>query len=143
MESRDVIGFNKEIGQLLNCKVKILLKHKEDYYITGQLKGFSRNNESIVLIGAKDTIGNKFEKIVIHGSDWLIITLEETPFPMEGLYKRLKNIFPPGQVQFVPEVGAISIMGKINVTQKGVTGEGPLYERVKKIYDSYISEIEG
>jgi hypothetical protein len=83
-----------------------------------------------------------FSKIVIKGDDWLNITLEKTPFPMEGLWERLKNVFPPGQVQYEEDVRAISVLGKISVTESGVKGDGPLYERVKKIFESYKSEIE-
>ncbi|MFX0103723.1 MAG: Lsm family RNA-binding protein [Candidatus Hodarchaeota archaeon] len=142
MEARDIASYNKNIGLILESKVKVLLKHKEDYYITGTLKGFSRSSESVFLIDAQDTSGNMFSKIIIKGDDWLTITLEKTPFPMEGLWERLKNVFPPGQVQYEEDVRAISVLGKINVTESGVTGEGPLFERVKKIFESYRNEIE-
>ncbi|MBN2153221.1 MAG: Lsm family RNA-binding protein [Candidatus Lokiarchaeota archaeon] len=142
MESRDAIGYNKEMNLMLEAKVKVQLRHKENFFMTGTLKGFSRQSESIFLVNADDTIGNKFTKIVIHGSDWLNITLESTPFPMEGLYTRLKGVLPPGQVKYMPEIQAISVMGKINVTDKGVTGDGPLFERVKTIYDQYVADVQ-
>ncbi len=125
---------------MLESKVKVQLKHKENFFVTGTLKGFSRS-DSIFLVNADDTIGNKFVKLVIHGSDWISISLEGTPFPMEGLHQRLKNVFPPGQVKYMPEIQSISVMNKITVNDKGVTGEGPLYERVKAIYDQYIAEV--
>ncbi|MEX2682703.1 MAG: Lsm family RNA-binding protein [Candidatus Sigynarchaeota archaeon] len=140
MESRDAVGYNKEMNTMLEAKVKVQLKHKENYFVTGTLKGFSRS-DSIFLINAEDTLGNKYTKLVIHGSDWLSISLEGTPFPMEGLSLRLKNVFPPGQVKYMPDIQSISVMGKITINDKGVTGEGPLYERVKAIYDQYITEI--
>ncbi len=140
MESRDAIGYNKEMNTMLESKVKIQLKHKENFFVTGTLKGFSRS-DSIFLLNADDTLGNKFSKLVIHGSDWLTISLEGTPFPMEGLFARIKNVLPPGQVRYMPELQAISVLGKINVTDKGVTGEGPLFDRVKAIYDQYMAEV--
>ncbi|MHA1681018.1 MAG: Lsm family RNA-binding protein [Promethearchaeota archaeon] len=142
MESRQFMGFNKEIGMLLNAKVKVLLKYKEDVYVVGVFKGFSKNAETIFLTDANDTMGNSFSKIIIKGDQWLSITLESTPFPMEGLYTRLKGVFPPGQVNFLSEANAISVMGKINVTENGVSGDGPLFERVKKIFDTYVSSLE-
>lgn len=142
MESRDTINFQKEMSTLLDGKVKVLMKHKENYYLTGTLRGFSRKNESIFLTNAQDTLGNEFIKLVIHGDEWVTISLEETPFPMEGLFSRLKNVFPPGQVQYMPDIQAISVMGKINVTEGGVKGEGPLYDRVKKIYQQYVEDLE-
>nr|MDO8111439.1 Lsm family RNA-binding protein [Candidatus Sigynarchaeota archaeon] len=140
MEARDVVGYNKEMLNMLEAKVKIQLKNKENFFVTGMLKGFSKN-DSIFLTNAEDTSGNKFTKLVINGSNWISISLESTPFPMEGLFQRLKNVFPAGQVKYMPEIQAISVMGKINVTDKGVNGEGPLFERVKSIYDQYISEV--
>lgn len=141
MESRDVVGFNKEIGILLESKVKVQLKHRDNFFVVGLLKGFSKS-DSIFLKDAKDTIGNAYDKLVIHGSDWLMISLEGTPFPMEGLYQRLKNVIPGGTVAYKPEIGAISIMGgKITVTETGVTGDGPLFDRVKQIYKQYIDDM--
>lgn len=140
MESKDAVGYNKEMNMMLDGRVKIQLKHKENFFVIGTLRGFSRT-DSIFLVSAEDTARNKFAKLVINGSDWISISLESTPFPMEALYQRLKNVFPPGQVKYMPDIQAIQVMGKINVTDKGVTGEGPLYERVKSIYDKYISEV--
>ncbi|MBD3186434.1 hypothetical protein GF325_06375 [Candidatus Bathyarchaeota archaeon] len=142
MESRQFMGFNKEVGALLNSKVKVQLKHKESYFIVGVFKGFSKAAESIFLTDASDTSGNTYAKILIKGDDWLSVTLEATPFPMEGLYQRLKKVFPPGQVSFMSEANAISVMGKINVTENGVKGEGPLYDRVKKIFDMYVADLD-
>ena len=141
-DSRDIAGFNKEVSQMLESKVKVQLKHADEFFITGTLKGFSRNKESIILVDAADTVGNKYTKIVIHGEDWLTIVTEETPFPMEGLYTRLKNVFPPGQVKYMSDIGAITVMGKINVNASGVTGDGPLFERVKKIYQNYADGLD-
>jgi len=140
MESKDAIGYNKEMNMMLDGRVKIQLKHKENFFVIGTLRGFSRT-DSIFLINAEDTSHNKYAKLVINGSDWISISLESTPFPMENLYSRLKNVFPPGQVKYMQDIQAIQVMGKINVTDKGVTGEGPLFERVKAIYDKYISEV--
>ncbi len=140
MESRDAVGYNKEMNMMLEAKVKVQLKNKENFFVTGTLKGFSRS-DSIFLVNADDTLGNKYNKLVIHGSNWLSISLEGTPFPMEGLSVRLKGVFPPSGVKYIPEIQSISVMGKITISEKGVTGEGPLFERVKAIYDQYISEI--
>jgi small nuclear ribonucleoprotein (snRNP)-like protein len=140
MESRDAIGYNKEMNMMLEAKVKVQLKHKDNFFVTGTLKGFSRT-DSIFLLNAEDTTGNKYTKFVISGSDWMSISLESTPFPMEALFTRLKGVFPPTQVRFIPEINAIQVMGKINVTDKGVSGEGPLVERVKAIYDTYMNEM--
>ena len=79
MESRDVVGFNKEIGLLLESKIKVQLKHKDNFFVVGTLKGFSKS-DNIFLKDAKDTVGNVYDKLVIHGSDWVMISLEETPF---------------------------------------------------------------
>ncbi|MHA1793855.1 MAG: Lsm family RNA-binding protein [Promethearchaeota archaeon] len=142
MESRQFIGFNKEMSLIIGSKVKVQLKTKDNYYITGAFKGFSKTAESIFLTDAKDTLGNLYSKIIIHGNEWITITLEKTPFPMEGLYQRLKNMFPPGQVQYDADVGALTVMRKIHVTEKGVTGEGPLVEKVKNIFRTYVDEVK-
>ncbi len=128
------------MNMMLESKVKVQLKNKENFFVVGTLKGFSRT-DSIFLVNADDTIGNRFNKLVIHGSNWISISLEATPFPMEGLYTRLKNVFPPGQVKYMPEIQSILVMGKININEKGVTGDGPMFERVKAIYDQYIAEV--
>jgi hypothetical protein len=141
MESRENVGFAKEIGAMLEAKVKVSMKSRENYFVVGNLKGFSRTTESLILTNAQDTLNNAYSKIVIHGSEWSTITLESTPFPMEGLFQRLKNVFPPGQVKYVPEAQTISVMGKYSINESGVNGEGPVVDRIKLIYRQYIDEV--
>jgi hypothetical protein len=76
MESRDAVGYNKEMNIMLESKVKVQLKNKENFFVIGTLKGFSRT-DSVFLVNADDALrilANKKEYL-FHGVEnvtWLV-----------------------------------------------------------------------
>jgi hypothetical protein len=64
----------------------------------------------------------------------------ESPFNLEGLKERLERVFP-NMVQSFPEAGVLVVMNKIRVDESGVIeGTGPAAERVRNIYNRFLSE---
>ena len=75
---------------------------------------------------------------MIRSSYYHYLTVEEEPFPMQGLADRIATIFSKGHVNFIEDQNFISILyGKILVNEDGVRGTGPSADRVKKIYEQF------
>lgn len=132
--------YNSELGTLIDKIIKVYLDG--DKFIVGQLKGISEDS-NLILTNAKNEKNKVFPKIVIRNSYYNYFTLEEEPFPMEALAERISKIFSKGHVNYIAEQNVISILnGKIVVNEDGVRGEGPSADRVKKIYEQFIMDLE-
>ncbi|HDD42598.1 MAG TPA: small nuclear ribonucleoprotein (Sm), partial [Nitrososphaeria archaeon] len=54
--------------------------------------------------------------------------------------ERLSRVFP-NMVRYIKEADVILVMDRIRVTKDGVVeGTGPAAERVKKVYEEWLSE---
>ena len=127
--------YNTELGTLLDKIVKVYLD-KEKFFV-GQLKGISEDS-NLILINAKNDKGKSFPKLFIRSSYYNFVSLEEEPFPMIALADRIATIFSKGHVKHIEDQNIISILsGKIIVDEKGVRGEGPSADRVRKIYEQF------
>ena len=132
--------YNTEIGSLIDKVVKVYLD--DDKFFVGYLKGVSEDS-NIILDNAKNEKGKPFPKLLVRSSFYNYVTLEEEPFPMQALADRISKIFSKGHVNYISEQNVISILnGKIVIDENGVRGDGPSAERVKKIYEQFIMDIE-
>ncbi len=81
-------------------------------------------------------------KVAMNGDNVREIRLTEKPFDFRALGERLNRVFP-GLVSVREDIGAIIVMEKIKVTDKGVTeGTGLAADKVKAIFDDYMREAE-
>lgn len=79
-------------------------------------------------------------KVAMNGDNVREIKLTERPFDFKALADRLNRVFP-GLVSVREDVGAIIVMDKIKVTDKGVTdGTGLAADKVRAIFDDYLRE---
>jgi small nuclear ribonucleoprotein (snRNP)-like protein len=125
-----------ELNNFIDKNVKVVTIRGVAY--EGKLLGFDTSNLSICL--GDVVIGNeKYSRVIIRGDAISEILLKEKPFDLKGLSDRLSKVFP-NMVKYYEDVGVITVMDRIKVTAKGVEGSGPMFERVKKIYDQYIME---
>ena len=132
-------SYNQELGLLLDKIVKVYLDG--DKFFVGQLKGVSEDS-NLILINAKNEKNKDFPKLLIRSSYYKFVSVEEEPFPLKALSERIATIFS-GHVNFIEDQNIISILnGKIIVDENGVRGSGPSADRVKKIYEQFIMDIE-
>ncbi|MFW9948371.1 MAG: Lsm family RNA-binding protein [Candidatus Odinarchaeota archaeon] len=133
--------YNTELQSLLDRIVKVYLD--KDKFFVGTLKGVSETLD-LILTNAKNEKNKTFPKILIRGSYYHYVTVEEEPFPMQSLADRIATIFSKGHVNYIEDQNVISILnGKILVDANGVRGTGPSAERVKKIFEQFKLDIEG
>ncbi|MHA1230269.1 MAG: Lsm family RNA-binding protein [Candidatus Helarchaeota archaeon] len=134
--------FYRDIANLIGARVKVQTNFSENKIYIGTLSSYDRNTMSIFLRDVNDEDGNKFDKIIIYGP-WIQYIIEtEKPFDLKGLAESLAKLFPPGEVEYIESAGTIMILNKIKVTEEGVSGTGPLAERVKKAFDEFVAEKE-
>ncbi|MFX1496831.1 MAG: Lsm family RNA-binding protein [Promethearchaeota archaeon] len=132
--------YNTELQSLIDKIVKVYLD--KDKFFVGLLKGVSEDS-NIILENAKNEKNKDFPKVLIRSTYYFFITVEEEPFPMQALADRIATIFSKGHVNYIGDQNIISILnGKIIVDENGVRGSGPSAERVKKIYEQFILDIE-
>ncbi|MGQ9679285.1 MAG: Lsm family RNA-binding protein [Candidatus Bathyarchaeia archaeon] len=132
--------FYDELGQLINKQVQVV--DSTGRVIEGVLLGYDNNTMSLCLGDVKSEKGTKIHRVFIYGSNIQKVEASERPFNLEGLVERLERVFP-SMVRLYPEAGVIVVMDKIRVTEKGVIeGSGPAADRVKDVYQRFISETE-
>ena len=140
MKIVSVRQYNTELGTLIDKIVKVYIK--KDILFVGQLKGISEDS-NLILVNAKNEKNKSFPKLFIRNFFYSIVSLEEEPFPMIALADRIATIFSKGHVNYIDDQNIISILsGKIIVDEKGVRGEGPSADRVRKIYEQFKMDLE-
>lgn len=130
--------FFEELAQLVNKSVQVV--DSDGNPVEGVLLGYDPNTLSLCLGDVRGMGGARIHRVFIYGSAIARIAASERPFNLEGLAERLERVFP-NMVRLYPEAGVIVVMDKIRVTERGVVeGSGPAAERVKDIYERFISE---
>lgn len=130
--------FFEEFGQLINKPVQI--EDSAGKVLEGTLLGYDVKSMSICLGDVKGEKGTKIFRVFIYGSTISKISASERPFNLEGLAERLERVFP-NMVRLYSDAGIIVVMDKIRVDESGlVEGSGPAADRVRDIYQRFISE---
>lgn len=128
--------FGDELNAFLGRQVVVATAEGKEY--NGQLVGVD-DKLNIVLdkvVGA----GPGVFKVAMNGGNVREIKLTEKPFDFKALAERLNRVFP-GLVSVREDIGAIIVMEKIKVTDKGVTdGTGLAADKVRSIFDDYLRE---
>lgn len=107
---------------------------------TGTLVGINPDSLSLCVAEAKDDTGKVSHRVFLNGNVVAQISSTEKPFDLRSLASRLEKVFPT-MVKLYEDKGFIWIMDKVKLTEKGVMeGSGPAAERVKRVYDQFISE---
>ncbi|RLE53881.1 MAG: hypothetical protein DRJ26_02705 [Candidatus Methanomethylicota archaeon] len=130
--------FLRELTSLLDKMISVRTTLGRTY--SGRLIGYDPNTLSLCLSNAKDESGATYARVFIRGDVVSEIIREEEPFDLRGLAERLEKVFP-NMVKLYEDAGVIVVMDRIRVTEEGVVeGTGPVAERVKRIYEQFVSE---
>jgi len=130
--------FFEELGQLVSKPVVVVDVAGKTY--EGELLGYDSSTLSICLGNVKGDKGAITHRLFIAGSSVARILATERPFNLEGLKERLERVFP-NMVQMYAEAGVIVVMGKIRLNEQGIIeGTGPAADRVKDIYQRFLTE---
>ena len=118
----------------------VLVEVADGRHYTGILTGVDENLN--IILDKVSGAGENVFKVAVNGSNVKEIKLTEKPFDFRALADRMSRVFP-GLVSVREDVGAIIVMEKIKVTDKGVTeGSGLAAEKAKAIYYEYMRETK-
>ena len=132
--------FFEALSKILRKTVTITLLDGKTY--VGTLEGCSPDTMSVCLGNAKDDKGKTIPTIFLNGNIVGQILATEKPFNLKGLSDRLERVFPR-MVKIYEDIGVIVVMDKIRLNESGLLeGLGPAAERVKKVYDEFMKELE-
>lgn len=126
--------FAEELASLVGKKV--IIETMDGIKYDGQLSAIS---EDLNVILSNVVGGENIKKLIINGNFVKRVELTEKLFDLKALAVKLEKIFP-NNVRLMEELGAIMVMDKIKVTEKGVEGTGLATIRVREIYEEYLRE---
>ena len=133
-------AFRREVNHMINELVIVELKNGQK--VRGVLKALFPDNLSIIL-GDVSIGGEKYASVVFSGDYISAIYLRKVKIDLDELKDMLEKVFPR-MVSYRRDQGVIIVMNKIRVTESGIEGErGPVYERVKKIYNEFTTKKKG
>jgi small nuclear ribonucleoprotein (snRNP)-like protein len=128
--------FGEELNAFLGRHVVVVTSEGKEY--SGQLMGVDEKLDIVLdkVVGA----GPNIFKLAMNGGGVREIRLMDRPFDYKTLGERLSRVFP-GLVSVREDIGAIIVMEKIKVTDKGIVeGTGLAADKVKTIFDDYMRE---
>ncbi len=130
--------FGEEITAFVGKPV--MVETVDDKHYSGLLLGIDENLNLILdrVTGA----GENVFKVAVNGKNVKEIKLTERPFDYRALGDRMNRVFP-GLVSVRESIGAVIVMDKIKVTEKGVVeGSGLAADKAKAIYEEYVRETK-
>jgi small nuclear ribonucleoprotein (snRNP)-like protein len=95
----------------------------------------------LVLGDAKDSDGNIYYRVIIHGDRISEILVRSQPLfdPNEfSSYISSKLNLPPGSVKVIREANLVIVYDKYKVSENGVEGSGPLASKLYSLYQEYV-----
>lgn len=130
--------FADEFSSILDKTVKVYLSNGLSF--EGRVSAYNPSDYSLWLSEVKDEKGRSIPKLFISGGSLVSIEVVEAGPSLAELAERLNKVFP-NMVQYIREADVILVMDRIRVTRDGVVeGTGPAADRVRKIYEEWISE---
>ena len=130
--------FSDELSALVGKKVKVVLSSGGCF--EGTVAALNPADYSIWLSDVREKDGGIYNKVFISGRSIECLFVLEAGPDLSKLAERLNRVFP-NMVRYIKEAEVIIVMDRIRVTRDGVVeGTGPAAERVKKIYEEWLSE---
>ena len=130
--------FSDELSSLVGKKVRVTLSSGARF--EGVVVALNPADYSLWLAEARELDGEFYEKVFISGKSIEYLLILEAGPDLSKLAERLSRVFP-NMVRYIKEADVILVMDRIRVTKDGVVeGTGPAAERVKKVYEEWLSE---
>jgi len=130
--------FSDELSALVGKKVRVVLSSGGCF--EGTVAALNPADYSIWLSDVREKDGGVYDKVFISGRSIECLFVLEAGPNLSKLAERLNRVFP-NMVRYIKEADVIIVMDRIRVTRDGVVeGTGPAAERVKKIYEEWLSE---
>lgn len=109
--------------------------------IQGVLVGLNTEDMSIIL-GEALVDNERHHRIFLAGTTIAEIYLGEAPYDLLGLRTELEKVFKKSGVRYFEDTQTLLVMDRYKVTQEGVEGDGPVADRVRRIWDTFRQVAE-
>ncbi|MCI4439098.1 Lsm family RNA-binding protein [archaeon] len=120
----------------------VLVETSDGKRYRGILLNFDSSNLTLILGDVEVEGGQKYYRMVLNGNLIKALYLPKAVINLKALADRLERVFP-NMVKYNEEAGVIIVLDKIRVDERGVIeGKGLAAERVQKIYEEYIKEVQ-
>lgn len=130
--------FSDELSALAGRRVRVVLSSGASF--EGTVVALNPSDYSLWLSEAREKDGEVYDRVFISGRSIECLFVLEAGPDLSKLAERLNRVFP-NMVRYIKEADVILVMDRIRVTRDGVVeGTGPAAERVKKIYEEWLSE---
>lgn len=110
--------------------------------VNGVLIGLNPDDMNVILADAV-VDGKSHKRIFLAGSTISEITLGEAPFDMNKLRMELERVFKKTGVRYFDDTRTILVMDRYKVTEDDVEGEGPVADRIRRIWQALRDEYLG
>ncbi|MEC8704241.1 MAG: Lsm family RNA-binding protein [Asgard group archaeon] len=109
--------------------------------IKGLLIGLNADDMSMIL---GDAIVNdvNHHRLFLSGKIISEMYLGEAPFNIAGLKTALEEVFKKSGVKYYDDTQTIVVMDRYKVKEGGVEGEGPIADRIRRIWQSHIDQYK-
>ncbi|MHA2502672.1 MAG: Lsm family RNA-binding protein [Candidatus Kariarchaeaceae archaeon] len=108
--------------------------------VQGVLVGLNTEDMSLIL-GDAIVNNERHHRIFLSGATIAEIYLGEAPFDLLGLRTELEKVFKKSGVRYFEDTQTLLVMDRYKVTQEGVEGDGPVADRVRRIWNNFSTEL--
>ena len=133
--------FNKELADLKGKYITIVTTSGKIF--NGFLKAWNPDTFDICIANVKEA-KNSYFKVFLRGPIISEILIMEQPFNLQGLADELQerlNLLP-ADVKLFEDARIIQVLNKVKVSEKGINGTGPVADRVRAVFESFMESLE-
>ncbi|NHJ32836.1 MAG: hypothetical protein FK732_08235 [Asgard group archaeon] len=132
--------FNKELADLKGKYITVVTTTGKTF--NGLLKAWNPDTFDLCLANVNEG-KNTYFKVFLRGPIISEILISEQPFDLQGLALELQerlNLLE-ADVKLFEDASMIHVLNKVNVTEKGVEGTGPVADRVRVVFEQFMETL--
>jgi hypothetical protein len=134
-------AFNKELADLKGKYITIVTTGGKSF--NGMLKAWNPDTFDVCLSNVNEG-KNSYFKVFLRGPIISEILISEQPFDLPALALELRDRLNllEADVKVFEDARIIQVLNKVKVSEKGVEGTGPVADRVRAVFDSFMESLE-
>ncbi|NHK32826.1 MAG: hypothetical protein FK730_15865 [Asgard group archaeon] len=133
--------FNKELADLKGKYITVVTTAGKSF--NGLLKAWNPDTFDLCLANVNEA-KNTYFKVFLRGPIISEILISEQPFNLHALAADLRSRLNllEADVKVFDDARIIQVLNKVKVSEKGVDGTGPVADRVRAVYESFMETLD-
>ena len=133
--------FNKELADLKGKYITVVTTTGKSF--NGLLKAWNPDTFDLCLANVNEG-KNTYFKVFLRGPIISEILISEQPFDLHALAADLRSRLNllEADVKVFDDARIIQVLNKVKVSEKGVEGTGPVADRVRAVFESFMETLE-